>query len=61
MFGEKEFKPPTYKIIAGTETRGWWIFKREVEVWYVLNDIGMSLGPFLDHNEAIMVYMGLKG
>lgn len=50
MTGEIKLEPLKYYLIGGKETKGWWIFKREIEVWYLCSNTGMSLGPY--HNLA---------
>jgi hypothetical protein len=52
LFGELKLEPPKYYLVGGKETKGWWIFKREVEVWYLHSDQGMSLGPYYNIQDA---------
>lgn len=61
LLGEKQFIPPTYKLIWGTEVKGWWIFKRYVEVGYIHSSEGMTWGPFYEREEAIYRLYQLKG
>jgi hypothetical protein len=50
--GEKKFEPLEYRIVGGKQVKGWWIFKKEVEVWYIVNNAGISIGPYDNLQEA---------
>lgn len=57
---EIKFEPPTYKLIWGTETKGWWIFKRSIEVGWIECSAGLRLGPFYNKDTAIRCLHNLK-
>jgi hypothetical protein len=51
LTGHKKLKLIPPNLIEGTEIKGWWIFKREVKVWYIIWEFCIQ-GPFYNQRFA---------